>query len=69
MGADRTELAGQAVADTLLSPALQASITGHAQDELLVLAVLREGGKYQIGDALLAHYGYYCDEALVLRQG
>jgi hypothetical protein len=65
LGPARTELTGLAVRDALLSPGLQTTIAGHAQDELLVLPVLREGGKYQIGDALLAHYGYYCDEALV----
>lgn len=65
LGAARTAIAGQAIHDTLASPLLKAAIASYSQDELVILPVLREGAKYPIASALYAHYGYYCDEAML----
>lgn len=65
LGPARTQISGQAIRDTLRTPAVQEVVTQHTQDEIVILPVLREGAKYQVSEALYQNYGYYCDEALL----
>lgn len=65
LGAPRAQIIGRAIRDVLRSPAMQAAVGQHSQDEIVVLPVLREGAKFQMAEALYENYGFYCDEALL----
>lgn len=65
LGPARTQISGEAIRDTLRTPAMHDVVTQHTQDEIVILPVLREGAKYQVSEALYQNYGYYCDEALL----
>jgi hypothetical protein len=65
LGAPRGQIIGQAVRDVLRSPAMQAAIGQHTQDEIVILPVLREAAKFQMAEGLYENYGLYCDEALL----
>ena len=64
MGAERTRLIGRGVRDTLKAPCLREMMEGGSQENVVAISVLREGIKYQIADAILDTYGYFCDEVL-----
>jgi hypothetical protein len=65
MGADRTNLIGQANQYLFASPVLESALTGRRQQELAVFPIAREGLKYQVTEAIFANYGMYCDEILL----
>lgn len=65
LGAPRAQIIGRAIRDVLRSPAVQAVVGQHGQDEIVILPVLREGAKFQLAEGLYQNYGYYCDEALL----
>lgn len=65
LGAPRAEIIGQAICDVLRSPAMEAAIGQHTQDEIVILPVLREAAKFQMAEGLYDNYGIYCDEALL----
>jgi hypothetical protein len=65
LGAPRTQIIGRAIRDVLRSPAMQAVVGRHSQDEIVILPVLREAAKFQMAEGLFENYGIYCDEALL----
>lgn len=65
LGAPRGQIIGRAIQDMLRSPAMQAMVGQHSQDEIVILPVLREGAKFQMAEGLYENYGVYCDEALL----
>lgn len=65
LGAPRARIIGVAIRDVLSSPAMREALAQHGQDAIVILPVLREGAKFQIGEGVYETYGYYCDEALL----
>lgn len=65
LGAPRAQIVGRAIRDVLCSPAMQAAISQHSQDEIVILPVLREAAKFQLAEGLYENNGLYCDEALL----
>jgi hypothetical protein len=61
-GAERTRLIGRAVNDVLRAPPLAKTLRSFTQEQIIVVPILREGMKYQVGEALYDLYGYLCDE-------
>ncbi|MCS6845560.1 MAG: hypothetical protein NZ528_14775 [Caldilineales bacterium] len=65
LGAPRARIIGVAIRDALCSPAMQEALSRYSQDAVVILPVLREGAKFQMGEGVYETYGYYCDEALL----
>ncbi len=65
LGAERSNLIGQALKDLLASPALRSIVAGHRQQNLAVFPIAREGLKYQVAEAIFENFGYYCDEVVL----
>ena len=49
LGAARTELTGEAIRGVLCSPTFQEALAGYTQNNLVILPVLREAAKFQMG--------------------
>ncbi|HEX7394649.1 MAG TPA: hypothetical protein VF313_06940 [Anaerolineaceae bacterium] len=65
LGSDRAQLIRQAIKDVFGSPALYATISTRAQQNLAVFPIAREGLKYEVTEAIFENYGYYCDEVVL----
>ncbi len=65
LGAQRTELIGNAVRDVIGAPALSPAVARRGQKNIAVFPIAREGLKYQVAEALQADHGYYCDEIVL----
>ncbi|EDY83604.1 hypothetical protein VDG1235_3231 [Verrucomicrobiia bacterium DG1235] len=62
LGAERTRLVMEGVADCMRSPAFAGLFDSYGAGEVAVFPVLREGMKYGLGEAVLGASGYLCDE-------
>lgn len=64
LGAERTALVQQGIADLLQSPALEELFKVKKQENIITLPVLREGMKYGLTEKIFENYGYYCNEVV-----
>jgi hypothetical protein len=65
LGAERSKVIGQAIDDIFSAPPLKNTIASFGQQNLAVFPIAREGLKYQVAEALVGNYGFYCDEILL----
>jgi hypothetical protein len=65
LGPDRSRLIRDAMNSLFSGPALCQTITAHAQQNLAVFPIAREGLKYQVAEAIFDNFGYYCDEIVL----
>ena len=65
LGADRTQLIGEAVNEIFRAPSFSEIFNRYGQENLAVFPIAREGLKYQVSDALYKNHGLYCDEIVL----